>query len=95
MAHHLVDDPRVQTRLAGAFLAEPSAVSSSDFERFATLERSIRSVAPEAIVAPYLVVVVTDARFYQELTDNVFRFMPSPSALRMSRGCTERTSEWR
>lgn len=91
----VVDDPRVRTRLAGAFLAEPSAVSSSASERFATLERSIRSVAPQVVVAPYLVVVVTDARFYQELTDNVFRFMPvtlgAPDVARMH-GTNERVA---
>ena len=25
---------------------------------------------------PYLVVVVTDSRYFQQLTDNVFRFLP-------------------
>jgi carboxypeptidase PM20D1 len=27
-------------------------------------------------VAPYLVVVVTDARYYREVSRNIFRFMP-------------------
>jgi carboxypeptidase PM20D1 len=27
-------------------------------------------------VAPYLVVVVTDARYYSDLTSNTFRFLP-------------------
>ncbi len=40
------------------------------------IERTIWSVAPNVIVAPYLAVVVTDARYFQELSRNVFRFMP-------------------
>ena len=36
----------------------------------------IRSVTPDAVVAPYLVVVVTDARHYSSLSRNVFRFLP-------------------
>ena len=71
-----VDDSRVQVTTVGRFSAEPSAVSSTDSESFRTLERTIRSVVPDAVVAPYLVVVVTDARYYSGLTRNVFRFLP-------------------
>ena len=53
----VVDDPRVEVRRTGRFSAEPTAVSSTDTESYRTLERTIRSVDPEAIVAPYLVVV--------------------------------------
>jgi hypothetical protein len=42
----------------------------------AALERAIRRVAPEVIVAPHLAVVVTDARYYSRLSRNVFRFLP-------------------
>jgi carboxypeptidase PM20D1 len=71
----VVDDPRVDARLIG-FSAEPSEVSSTDSESFRTLERVIQSMAPEATVAPYLVVVLTDARYYSQLSRNVFRFLP-------------------
>jgi carboxypeptidase PM20D1 len=72
----VINDNRVEIRQRGRFSAEPSRVSSSDSESFKTLERTIRSVVPDAIVAPYLVVVATDARYYTELSDNVFRFVP-------------------
>jgi carboxypeptidase PM20D1 len=71
-----IQDDRVEVRIGGAFSAEPSAVSSTDSENFRTLERTIQSVAPDAVVAPYLVVVVTDARYYAPLTNDVFRFLP-------------------
>jgi carboxypeptidase PM20D1 len=73
----VIHDPRVEVRRAGAFSSEPSAISSTDSESFDTLERTILSVAAEAIVAPYQVVVATDARHYAGLTINVFRFMPA------------------
>jgi len=60
----------------GRFSAEPSAVSSRSSDSYRMLERPIRSVVPDATVAPYLVVVVTDARHYAGLTGNVFRFLP-------------------
>jgi carboxypeptidase PM20D1 len=40
------------------------------------LERTIRSIVSDAVVAPYLVVVVTDARHYADLSENIFRFLP-------------------
>jgi carboxypeptidase PM20D1 len=72
----VVDDDRVQIRIGGRFSAEPSNVSSTGSGTFRMLERTIRSVAPDVIVAPYLVVVVTDARYYTGVSENVFRFLP-------------------
>jgi carboxypeptidase PM20D1 len=77
----------------GGFSAEPSAVSSIDAASFRTLDRTIRSVNPGAIVAPYLVVVVTDARYYAEMSRNVFRFLPvrlTPRDLERIHGTDER-----
>ena len=88
-----VDDSRVAVKTVGRFSAEPSAVSSTDSESFRTLERTIRSVAPDAIVAPYLVVVSTDARYYGALSRNVYRFLPlrlSPRDLERLHGIDER-----
>jgi carboxypeptidase PM20D1 len=66
----------VEVKTVGRFSTEPSAVSSIDSESFKTLERTIRRVVPDAVVAPYLVVVATDARYYSGLSRNVFRFLP-------------------
>ncbi|HEX5759463.1 MAG TPA: M20/M25/M40 family metallo-hydrolase, partial [Thermoanaerobaculia bacterium] len=72
----VVGDPRVEVRTVGAFSAEPSAVSSSESASFRRLERTIRGVHPGVVVAPYLVVVVTDARYYAGLSRDVYRFLP-------------------
>ncbi len=88
-----IDDPRVEIRTGGAFTAEPSSVSSSDSASFHRLERTIRSIAPDATVAPYLVVVVTDSRYYAGLSRSVFRFLPlrlAPSDLDRMHGTDER-----
>ena len=71
-----VDDTRVDIKIAGRFSAEPSPVSSTESDSFRRLERTIRGTVPDAIVAPYLVVVATDARYYGGLSPNVFRFLP-------------------
>lgn len=72
----VVDDDRVEIKEIGRFSAEPSPVSRTDSNAFRTLERTIRSIVPNAIVAPYLVVVVTDARYYTDISENVYRFLP-------------------
>ena len=55
----------------------PSPVSDPAAAPFQQLHRTIRSVFPEAIVAPYVVVGATDARQYAALSPNVYRFLPS------------------
>ncbi|HYR08403.1 MAG TPA: M20 family peptidase [Longimicrobium sp.] len=78
LAHvrRVVDDPRVEARIAPGFTADPSAVSSTATASYRTLERTIRGVAPDVNVAPYLVVVVSDSRYFQGLSRNIFRFLP-------------------
>jgi carboxypeptidase PM20D1 len=89
----VVRDERVRITIGGRFSAEPSNVSPTSSEGFGTLERAIRVVSPDVTVAPYLVVVVTDARHYAELSRNVFRFLPlrlTPRDLERMHGVDER-----
>ncbi|MDT0621699.1 M20 family peptidase [Croceitalea vernalis] len=58
------------------FLTNPSPVSSIDSEAFKNLERTIRSTFPDAVVVPGLVGGGTDARYFYEISDDVFRFYP-------------------
>jgi carboxypeptidase PM20D1 len=91
----VIDDSRVDIKIAGRFSAEPSAISSTDSHSFRTLARSIRSVTPDAIVAPYLVVVATDSRYFANLTSNIFRFLPlriTAMDLKLMHGANERIS---
>ena len=58
------------------FLTNPSPVSGIDSEAFKSLEKTIRSVFPKAIVVPGLVGGGTDARYFYEISDEVYRFYP-------------------
>ncbi len=70
-----VNDPRVGIRpLDGS--REPSPESPVDVPSFALLQRTIRAVFPNAVVAPYLTIGGTDARGYAPLTKNIYRFTP-------------------
>src|SRR5688572_11168668 len=43
----VVNDDRVEAKIGGRFIAEPSAVSSTESEAFKTLSRAIRRVSPD------------------------------------------------
>lgn len=89
----IVNDDRIEIKEGGRFSAEPSRVSRIDSAAFRTLERTIRSIVSDAVVAPYLVVVVTDARHYADLSENIFRFLPlrlSSDDLKRMHGIDER-----
>lgn len=72
----VVSDTTVRIRAMEGFSSEPSPVSRTDGEPFRVLERSILQAAPDAVVAPYLVVGGTDARHYHALSQHVYRFLP-------------------
>jgi len=56
---------------------EPSPVSDPESPEFAMLQRTISTLFPEALVAPYLVTGGTDSRYYTTVSDQVFRFCPT------------------
>jgi carboxypeptidase PM20D1 len=88
-----VDDPSLEVAMAGDISSEPSPISPMDSRGFLALERAIRAVFPEAVVAPYLVVGATDARHYTALTPNVYRFSAvvlGPTDLERIHGTDER-----
>ncbi len=57
-------------------LDEPSLISPGDGEAFRFLEGLIAEYCGGAIVAPYLVMASTDARKYEPVCGNIYRFTP-------------------
>lgn len=73
---NLIDDPQIKVSVPGVARAA-SPVSRTDNAAFAHLHRTIKSVFPQALVAPYVVVGATDARAYAHLApEATYRFMP-------------------
>lgn len=56
--------------------SEASAISDVTTPSFELLQRTIRQIAPEALVAPALLVATTDSRHYSGLSKNIYRFLP-------------------
>ncbi|MDR5658844.1 M20 family peptidase [Serpentinicella sp. ANB-PHB4] len=57
-------------------LEDPSKASSVSTEAFKHIENTIYDVFPEAVVSPYLVMAGTDARKYEIVSENIYRFSP-------------------
>ena len=88
LAHvkEVVSDRRVEIRLLDPDSAKgPSRQSSSDSAAFRTIEKTIRQVMPDTLVAPSLVVAATDTRHYEDLADRFTVFSRLSSARRHRR----------
>ena len=78
------------------FLTNPSAVSGIDSAPFQTLQTTIRSVFPEAVVVPGLISGGTDARYFYGISDEVYRFYPirvNPESMTYFHGIDEKISK--
>jgi carboxypeptidase PM20D1 len=89
----LINDPAIRVTTLGEGRAA-SPVSGTDNAAFLTLHRTIKSVFPQALVAPYVVVGATDARAYASLCPQaIYRFMPvlmDQAAIESLHGTNER-----
>lgn len=56
---------------------EASPVSSARSDSFALIAGMARTAAPDAKVAPSLVLAATDSRYYAGVAENVYRFAPA------------------
>ncbi len=70
-----IADESVEIRTVG-MPTEPSPVSSADSRAYVALSRAIVSEFPDALVAPSLVLGMTDARWYEPVAEDVYRFLP-------------------
>ena len=88
----VIGDPHVDVKLLPVQI-EPSEVSDTRSPSFALLNRTIRQIAPQTLVAPALLVAATDSRHYQNLSKNIFRFLPitlRPDDVKRYHGVDER-----
>lgn len=70
------NDPRIKVRLLEAFKSEPSPISDTDSSNFNLLQRTIRQIFPEVLIAPGLVIAASDSRHYSKLSSDIYSFVP-------------------
>lgn len=86
---------KVRVELSG-FATNPSPVSGIDSEPYKVLEKTIRSLFPESVVVPGLVGGGTDARYFYDIADEVYRFYPirlNPDSFTQFHGIDEKISK--
>ncbi|MCA0933746.1 M20 family peptidase [Lutimonas saemankumensis] len=91
---NVIDDERISVKESG-FNTEPSKVSSTEAFGFEAIHKSIAEIYPGTIVSPYLVVGATDARHFNEISENIYRFLPvriTKSNIKSFHGINERIS---
>lgn len=70
-----IGNPAIQIRpLAGG--SDPSTVAPQDSAAYQTLNRTIREVFANTVVAPGLMLGATDSRHFVGLSENIFKFSP-------------------
>lgn len=93
--HKTVNDPRIVVEALPGFASEPSPISGVETFGYNAIEESIRTVFPEVLVAPGLVLGAVDLRHFVGLSDNLYRFSPiwlEPHDLDRLHGLNERIS---
>lgn len=68
-----IDDDDIEVSVTGS---EATKVSSVDSEPFKTVQQAARNVYETAIIAPYLMFAGSDAKHYDQISDNTYRFLP-------------------
>lgn len=90
-----IDNERVTVESNELTDIEPSPISDTASMGFRLIHKTIKKCFPEVIVAPYLVLGATDARYFRNVTKNAYRFMPvrmTEEDLKRPHGTNERIS---
>ena len=75
--------------------SEASKVAATDAAGFQLINKTLRQLHPDVIVAPGLMIAATDSRYFDEVADNVYKFSPvraKPEDLKRFHGTNERIS---
>jgi carboxypeptidase PM20D1 len=94
LAHvkQVIADERIEVQPLGVPF-EPSHLASSDSDAFRVIERTVREVFPDSMVAPGLMLAASDARHFDGIAERSYRFMPirfKPEDLARPHGTDER-----
>ncbi len=72
----IITDKSIDVEINQTILAEPSPVAAIDSIGFKNIRKTICTIFPNTVVAPGLVLAITDSRHYTEISKNCYRFSP-------------------
>ncbi len=93
--HQVIGNDKVRITPDGDFNTEASRVAPRDGAAFTAVNRTIRQVFPDVVVAPGLMIGATDSRYFDGMSDSVLKFGPvraQPEDLPRFHGTNERMS---
>jgi carboxypeptidase PM20D1 len=85
-------NPAIRIEKVAGF-AEASKVAAGDAPGYRLIERTVRELHPDVVVAPGLMIGGTDSRHFDGVADNVYKFSPvraRPEDLKRFHGTNER-----
>ncbi|GAA0330756.1 M20 family peptidase [Bacillus carboniphilus] len=68
-----IDDKGIKVSISGS---EASNVSSSNSKAFQSIQQAARNVYGDVVIAPYLMFAGSDAKHYEAISENTYRFLP-------------------
>lgn len=71
----IIDNDTVQISVFGTAF-EPSKNANTEAKGFKAIQKSIAKVFPDAKVTPYLMIGATDSRHFEQVAENLYRFLP-------------------
>ncbi|MBC8057270.1 MAG: M20 family peptidase, partial [Rhizobiales bacterium] len=93
-AEQVVGNPAVKLEKLAGF-SEASKVAATDAPGFQLINKTLRQLHPDVIVAPGLMIAATDSRHFDGVADSVYKFSPvraKPDDLKRFHGTNERIS---
>ncbi|KQZ34671.1 M20 family peptidase [Duganella sp. Root1480D1] len=93
--HQVIGNDKIRITPEGDFNTEASRVARQDGAAFTAMNRTIRQVFPDVVVAPGLMIGATDSRYFDSMSDSVLKFGPvraKPEDLPRFHGTNERMS---
>jgi len=75
-----INDTSIKITYYKNYMTEPSPTTDVNSKYYKRVEKVIRSVVKEVVVAPMLMVGATDSRNYREISDGVVNFTPITDA---------------
>ncbi|MFM2136646.1 MAG: hypothetical protein RL021_2046 [Bacteroidota bacterium] len=71
----IIHDERVSMKILGR-QDEATRSASLESEGYSKIKSCVRKVFPDAVVAPSISIAATDSRYFLDLADDIYRFLP-------------------